>query len=97
MANVKVNLLKRVKVTGPFTQEHLSQLSSLGSTEGFQALQDNREKAPWRFCAVFTDARGQFDLGRVKRPGFSFKTRVGGAETMRRKWLRLRSLRRPVW
>ena len=70
MANVRVRLTKRVKITDVYSKALLSELSSSRvSPEDFQRFLISMAKMPWRYCPVAVDATGRYSFGRVKLPG----------------------------
>ena len=69
MANIKVRLTKRVKITDAYSENLLREFSSKVSPEDFQTFLSRMTKMPWRYCAVVVDDSGRYNFGRVKLPG----------------------------
>src|SRR5665213_628018 len=69
MANIRVRLTKRVKITDAYSEILLSELSSKVSSEHFQIFFTSMTKVPWRYCPVAVDASGRYNFGRGKLPG----------------------------
>jgi integrase len=72
MANTKVRLVKRVKLTDSYNQDHQKKFALVSTPEEFAAFQAEIAKTPWRFCPVVKDPKGRYMLSRVQLPGYAF-------------------------